>query len=700
MGEQNRIFDAVIVGAGLAGLTAACCLKDFDILVLEKEASPGGRVLTRRQKGISYDLGAVFPYPAHLLPLSFKASPLLDPPGPIGIFWNGEVHLGARVSNCLKSVARDTSDMDRVRAFHRDPDRDARDLPPRLYAVLNALFQVIHPGEIEEYLPERQLDAFITHPGRHHEAGNSELIEAFTSHLKGRLLPSASVLSVSEKGNRVAVHYQNGCDEKTVFGRTALITTPAPVTLRLLKPMPETSRRYLSALDYPEGTVVALGFEGVPFPDFSYIVTPALAMNTVLQQKTPDERARVLLVYYAGRKSVSLKGQSPPAIVEKTLASLRPLGFHGAIRKNLLFSDVHHWPCVGPVITSECRKQWHESASRPVPRVFLGGEHMCWDPSNPLPYGMAPAVMSGKQAAGSIGRFLLQEPFRDRFLVRKSRYLLTEKGPLFRGSCAEGNVALYGLVLQAETDEALRDYLLDSRQDHLWEWETGFGVTAEDSALVLEGLMESNVDTAVLTASLDRLKRRFFSSHHGAFKTVLQGRARYWQGPSVDATAQVGYLMHRVAPGRFEREVKRCVRFVLAGQHRDGYWQGKWFPSRLITTRYAARLCAQFPGTCAAALEKAEAYVLGTQKPNGCWNDSVIDTANAMLLLREAGNRSDACSCGAKWLLKRREHPGWAGEPVLYYWFDLPGGMRVFYHCIDTGAVTRAWALLALKEVT
>ena len=309
METPEKTYDAVIVGTGLAGLTAAFCLKDYNILVLEKESRPGGRVLTRHQKGVSYDLGAVFPYPAHLVPSSFKASPLLDPPGPIGIFWNNAVHWGARVSNCLKSITTHPQEMDLIRAFHKDPKRNARKLPANLYTALNAFFQVIHPGEMGDYLPERQLDAFMTHPARHHTAGNCELIEAFTSHLNGRLLLNAHVLSVRETENGVALRVQSERDEKVFYSRTALLTTPAPLTLKVIEGISETSRGYLASLDYREGTVVALGFKEAQLPDFSYIVTPSLTMNTVLQQKTPDLRVRVLLVYYAGQKSIALKGQ-------------------------------------------------------------------------------------------------------------------------------------------------------------------------------------------------------------------------------------------------------------------------------------------------------------------------------------------------------------------------------------------------------
>src|SRR5437762_3278954 len=60
---MSSVYDVVIVGAGLAGLSAAYALRDRRVLVLEREALAGGRVLTRSSHGVAYDLGAVFGFP-------------------------------------------------------------------------------------------------------------------------------------------------------------------------------------------------------------------------------------------------------------------------------------------------------------------------------------------------------------------------------------------------------------------------------------------------------------------------------------------------------------------------------------------------------------------------------------------------------------------------------------------------------------
>lgn len=53
---QNKI---AVIGAGFAGLSAACCLADagFDVTVYEKNASPGGRARKFNVQGFTFDMG-------------------------------------------------------------------------------------------------------------------------------------------------------------------------------------------------------------------------------------------------------------------------------------------------------------------------------------------------------------------------------------------------------------------------------------------------------------------------------------------------------------------------------------------------------------------------------------------------------------------------------------------------------------------
>ncbi|MEE4240454.1 MAG: FAD-dependent oxidoreductase, partial [Desulfopila sp.] len=58
--NRDEIYDVIIVGGGIAGLTAAFSLAEYDLLVLEKNQQPGGRAFSGRHHGIPYAKGAEY----------------------------------------------------------------------------------------------------------------------------------------------------------------------------------------------------------------------------------------------------------------------------------------------------------------------------------------------------------------------------------------------------------------------------------------------------------------------------------------------------------------------------------------------------------------------------------------------------------------------------------------------------------------
>src|SRR5215813_2572320 len=57
--SHEKRADVVIVGAGLAGLSAACYLAraGVDVTVFEKSAEPGGRAVSQAQDGFTFNRG-------------------------------------------------------------------------------------------------------------------------------------------------------------------------------------------------------------------------------------------------------------------------------------------------------------------------------------------------------------------------------------------------------------------------------------------------------------------------------------------------------------------------------------------------------------------------------------------------------------------------------------------------------------------
>ena len=155
MGTENT-FDTLIIGAGLAGLSAAYHLQDFQTLLLEQQPCAGGRISTQSFDGHVYDVGAVLGYDPAYLPFDFSPPKALEEQGPIGLFFEGHVHLGESVTDCLRAVFPEHSRESSTLLALQSGTAGLSSLTHNACEILNAFFQVIHPGEIEDYLPAFQ----------------------------------------------------------------------------------------------------------------------------------------------------------------------------------------------------------------------------------------------------------------------------------------------------------------------------------------------------------------------------------------------------------------------------------------------------------------------------------------------------------------------------------------------------------------
>ncbi|SMC89448.1 FAD-dependent oxidoreductase [Sporomusa malonica] len=715
---MNQYYDAVIIGAGLSGLAAAWELAGMKIAVLEKEAAAGGRVKTGAFGSFHYDLGAIFRLESTLLPFALGQHEIMDESEKVGLLYNGQLFFGTGVMSCIGSVGGRLREEARSAfyKFHEDQTPDYNTMSQDCQEVLSAFFQVIHPGELSSYIPTRQRDACVKHSCSHLVSGNAAIIDSFLSSLgsKCELWLNTEVEAVIQETGIVRIICNKAGERQELLARTVLVTVPAPLARTMITQIDSPSQAFLKSLAYGAGVVVAVGIKGASIPDFAYLVTPQLSTSTIIQHHTLDKQVRVLLVYYAGAKAAALKTMTDDVVVEGTIQELINLEF--CQRQQIIFTDIQRWDYLGPIINTQSYGQWDKQAVKPSAQVFLAGEYVAVaDGRDIMPYGMAAALQAGAEQ-GRAARALLEAAedfvrYQDTFLVDVYTYRLDGSRPVFIKHSEEGNIAFYGLILQATGDIRLQQYLISASLNGLWEYQTGFGVTAEDSALVLEGLWETGTDRQFLLRSLEKLVEQFYDQDAGAFCTIRKGRAKYWQGASADATGMIGYLLACLAPTEYQSQIAACVEHVRRTQNEQGFWRGKWFPSYLITTWYSLRLLSAVDTeNHMAAMAKAVSYVLKKQQDNGSWNLSVIDTAAALLTLRQAksaNNKSlpalhQAMLAAKHWLIHSSgKRP--CGEPVLYYLFEEENWLQerlnhtLFFHCQDKGQIAAAWRQLALR---
>lgn len=699
--EKPDEHDVVVVGAGLSGLMAADVLHDLDVLLLETEQRPGGRVLTREQRHVVYDMGAVFACDFRGLSFTPRDSRIIDESRRVGMYWKGELRVAEDPRALLDELEFTSSERVAVRDFLDKPESNAAELPGAAYQALNALFQLIHPGDIGDYIPARQRDGLVHYDARRYSQGNAVVVDGFHERLGERLRLGADVISVEESDTFVRVCYRHEGREREAFARAVIVATPAPVARRILAKPGADAARFLDSVRYGAGSVVVLGLSEPPAVDAAYVVTPDLPCGTILIQRG-EAVATTLIVYYVGEPAVRLNEQAPELIARETLAFARRAGVTPCGDEGLVFFDVRHWPMVGPVISEAAYGAHGGNPPRPSAHVFLAGDYTHVAAADPFPYGMSAALQAGRRAAYEARRRLRDdrraEAYARSCLATVHVFEVGEDAPRFLEARDEGNVAFYGLLLRSNADPHLKRYLLDQRVDGLWEYQQGFGVTAEDSALVLEGLLESGVDRGLLRDSLSRLVSRFYHPQVGAFLTIDHtGQAAYWRGASTDATAMIGFLILLLAPDDYPEVLEACARYLVERQRTDGAWQGKWFPSSMVTTYYAARFLKSRADINPQTVDRAGDYILSGQRDDGAWSASVIDTATAVLALNALNRNAAAQERGKAWLEAQRQADGWRGEPVLYYWMEPARGGRRFYHCIDKGRVTSAWATLALR---
>ncbi|MEU3010485.1 flavin monoamine oxidase family protein [Nocardia asteroides] len=438
---QEETTEVVVVGAGMAGLTAATTLSPrADVVVLESTGRAGGRVDTVRQGDYWINVGTQFTegtgtlieaLDRHGIPMGTLAGKsvglylnggLVDTANPLALMFRtrmspldrlGMAIVGARILAVTPFLESQSRIARRVRA-----ELDTRLGSYLLKGVRSELAHAVVRSWSAQWMgcevDETAATQFVTSVGLALAdpakipnfslpvGGNQTLTDVLAEDLGSRIRLRSTVRSVRQDGDGVVVDYHDGDRPRRLRAARAIVTAPADISERIL---PDLSQRHRNAFnDITYGRYVVVGFftdEVGPqrWDGFFAVSTPQLSFQAMFNHAAAmrgdgDRRPGGALACFAGGAKadalLDLPDDEIVALFTEDLLTVFPeltgkLGT-GIVRR-------HHR--VVPFWAPGRR------TSLPVLRDPLGAIHLAGDYQLDMP-SLADAAASGERAAEAV----------------------------------------------------------------------------------------------------------------------------------------------------------------------------------------------------------------------------------------------------------------------------------------------------------
>lgn len=285
---QNVIsHDLVIIGGGIAGLTAAYLADDKDLLVLEKEAEFGGNSRSHELCGIPFSIGSAYVGMTDAsgrlaTELGMKLAPIDD--------WDGTVDLGTHTPDTwgqgLKSLPYPKRVIERFLACRRDLtalENDDRYEDVTLESVLrpygaevirwwSAFCKSTWGGRPEQVAAALAIDElqWWANPDRRDSRTTwnggvgvlaQKLADKVRSRVGEQMRGRATVLSVSNLKKGVQIEYLRDGVVTQVNAKAAIVATPQFVASRIVSGLPEQQRQAMRRIQHTPYVVANLIFD-------------------------------------------------------------------------------------------------------------------------------------------------------------------------------------------------------------------------------------------------------------------------------------------------------------------------------------------------------------------------------------------------------------------------------------------------------
>jgi oxygen-dependent protoporphyrinogen oxidase len=417
--------DVIVIGAGIAGLTAARELRDLDPLVLEASDRVGGRIWSQQRGDLAVSVGAhMFPPPAStvgrmveeyglevlpitgsMLNVALRGRLVSDirpelMPFKLPLSTRGRVSFARaglkvkRIGDAYMKMAvprpgESAADV-RLRLLQYGGDRSFADflgpLHPEAAEIYRALCNrtIAEPDEISE----GSMAALFGHVwdsgdlGRNMRGGSGLLTDALGADLADHIRLQTRATRLAFDGAGVTVGYEGPDGAGEVRARAAIVAVPAPDLAPFMRDA--MTPGFASAVDrvrFGPHIVTSIRTdetEPMPWDDIYSILTPDLGFTmffnhaNALRGTGAPKQGSVLMVYTGADRGRALLGKTDDEIQQHHLASLDRL--FPELRSRIVELWTKPWEHAGP-FGAPGRWRAQETLERGLGgRVFVAGD--------------------------------------------------------------------------------------------------------------------------------------------------------------------------------------------------------------------------------------------------------------------------------------------------------------------------------------
>lgn len=413
------MYDLIVVGGGIAGLTVAYRNRHKNVLLLEKEPVAGGRTLSRTLGDYVYNAGAQVimgnESPVARLADELGVTRTLIDKTKVPLFFDGRLYSASSQAGLLTKLPLSLWDKLRFGLTALRIQRRYGALAARAFDPADPLIVELNRSTATEFLgslsPDlrKVWDAIATisdgesidlttayHPIMimlhflHQEfavvGGTHQLTLALGRAIGNHLRLAADVTEVRETESGVEVTASTLTGEESFKAKRCVIAMPAPIVRSLVKTLPDWKREVLEKIDYASQTSAAFLLDGpserwlgpgvwrVPVAGHR-----ACAITDPTFFYSDEEKRRsgrgLLRVYTGDLASRDLQAMSRQDAIDELLSDLDQI-FPGAAAQ-VIESDIAHWALANP--------KWRigHTDIYPALQAPAGPIHFCGDYTSP-----------------------------------------------------------------------------------------------------------------------------------------------------------------------------------------------------------------------------------------------------------------------------------------------------------------------------